>query len=246
MVLVSNGYCVDRYETSLVDQGTGEALSPYFPVLSNYEAFLEARKVEALSLMSLDAGSSPTVNMPPLPAFQIAGKAKPKAVSRPDVIPNGHLTMTVAKAACETAGKRLCTFEEWQTACRGDAAQKFPYGPDYQPRKCNVFREDHPGRILFGNFSVGMQDPRMGTLETEKGPLLRRTGQTKTCASIWGKDAIYDMVGNLDEWIDDPDGSFVGGFFSRATKEGCATIVTAHAGNYRDYSLGTRCCSDAK
>ena len=50
------------------------------------------------------------------------------------------------------------------------------------------------------------------------------------------------MVGNLDEWIDDPDGTFVGGFYSRGTREGCDSIIEVHDYTYYDYSLGVRCC----
>ncbi len=79
-------------------------------------------------------------------------------------------------------------------------------------------------------------------MKGEDGPLLRTTGSTKECVSRWGKDSIYDMVGNEDEWIDDPDGTFVGGFFSRSTKEGCDSIVTVHPITHWDYSIGFRCC----
>ena len=78
---------------------------------------------------------------------------------------------------------------------------------------------------------------------TENGdPLLRHTGATPDCKSEWGTDAIYDMVGNLDEWIDDPDGTFLGGFYSRGTREGCDSRIEVHAYDYFDYSLGIRCC----
>ena len=40
--------------------------------------------------------------------------------------------------------------------------------------------------------------------------MLRRTGETPECISLWGDDGIADMVGNLDEWIDDAAGTFVG------------------------------------
>jgi hypothetical protein len=79
-------------------------------------------------------------------------------------------------------------------------------------------------------------------VKANDGPLLRTTGATKTCVSHWGKDAIYDMVGNVDEWIDDPEGTFVGGFFSRGTKEGCDSIVSVHPLTHWDYSIGLRCC----
>ena len=73
-------------------------------------------------------------------------------------------------------------------------------------------------------------------------PLLRPTGGTPACASEWGQDAAYDMVGNLDEWVEDPEGTFVGGFYSRGTREGCDARVEVHSYDYYDYSLGTRCC----
>jgi hypothetical protein len=55
---------------------------------------------------------------------------------------------------------------------------------------------------------------------------------------------IFDMVGNLDEWIADETGVFVGGFYSRATDKGCDARISNHSPNYYDYSVGTRCCRD--
>jgi formylglycine-generating enzyme required for sulfatase activity len=91
---------------------------------------------------------------------------------------------------------------------------------------------------------VGLSDPRLNLIETPAGPLLRRTGTTSTCKSVWGQDAIFDMVGNLDEWVDDPGGVFVGGFFSRSTRNGCEARVASHPPAYFDYSTGFRCCAD--
>jgi hypothetical protein len=76
-------------------------------------------------------------------------------------------------------------------------------------------------------------------------PLLRLTGATESCKSVWQGSAVFDMVGNLDEWIDDPTGSFVGGFYARSTREGCESKISSHSGEYYDYSLGTRCCRSA-
>ena len=71
---------------------------------------------------------------------------------------------------------------------------------------------------------------------------LGHTGGTLECASQWGNDAIFDMVGNLDEWIEDPEGTFLGGFYARKTQEGCDSRVEVHGLDYYDYSLGVRCC----
>jgi formylglycine-generating enzyme required for sulfatase activity len=71
---------------------------------------------------------------------------------------------------------------------------------------------------------------------------LRLTGKTPSCVSRWGADRIYDMVGNLDEWVDDEAGLFLGGFYARSTREGCESRVSSHAPIYYDYSTGARCC----
>jgi hypothetical protein len=84
----------------------------------------------------------------------------------------------------------------------------------------------------------------LGLTYDDDGPLLLTTGDNTECVSRWGSDALYDMVGNLDEWIDEPDGSFVGGFYSRGTREGCDASIDSHAPGYLDYSLGARCCKN--
>jgi hypothetical protein len=73
-------------------------------------------------------------------------------------------------------------------------------------------------------------------------PLLLETGAAAGCTSVWSDDRIYDMVGNLDEWIDDPSGVFVGAFYARDVVHGCDARVEIHSPDYYDYTLGTRCC----
>lgn len=41
-----------------------------------------------------------------------------------------------ARAHCEAAGKRLCSEREWETACRGEAGYRFPYGDEFIPTAC--------------------------------------------------------------------------------------------------------------
>jgi hypothetical protein len=55
------------------------------------------------------------------------------------------------------------------------------------------------------------------------------------------------MVGNLHEWIEDPEGTFRGGFYmdTLINGEGCDYATTAHSKKYHDYSTGFRCCMDA-
>jgi formylglycine-generating enzyme required for sulfatase activity len=94
---------------------------------------------------------------------------------------------------------------------------------------------------------VGHTDPRLNLIvERGKDSVLRLTGATDGCVSRWPSGEVHDMVGNLDEWVADPSGVFVGGFYARATKEGCEARIASHSPLYYDYSLGTRCCRSAR
>lgn len=236
MVEIRGEYCIDRYEVTLVDAQTRKELSPFYhPKKKLTSTLYERYRSDFPSLL-------PHAEVPslPLPLFPVDREPEPVARSLPDVIPQGYLNAVFASAACTAAGKRLCSRSEWTTACRGQEARKYPYGDTYVQDRCNVFRATHPAAKLHGNASRHHLDPRLNLMKDAQGPLLRRTGETKTCQSQWGDDAVFDMVGNLDEWID--DGSFVGGFYSRATREGCDARVSSHVRKYFDYSLGTRCC----
>ena len=92
------------------------------------------------------------------------------------------------------------------------------------------------GRIL-ANF------PEHLTVEQRQPDSLAATGAFTGCASPTG---TFDMVGNLHEWIDDPGGTFKGGFYADAelNGHGCLYTTTAHAMTYHDYSTGFRCCAD--
>ncbi|MCA9594762.1 MAG: SUMF1/EgtB/PvdO family nonheme iron enzyme [Myxococcales bacterium] len=233
-------FCIDRYEDSLIDTADGREISPYYhPTRSQTQAsYGRARRGMG------DGGTlqGHTMAVPEPPTFQLKEDFSPRAVSKGGVVPSGYLNLTVAELACKNAGKRLCTEAEWVTACKGEQGRRFPYGDEYEAGRCNVFREAHPAMVLYGNPSIGHLDPRLNKVRSHGRPLLRATGATPECKSIWGNDAIYDMVGNLDEWIDDPGGVFVGGFYSRNTKAGCEARISAHTPPYFDYSLGVRCC----
>lgn len=234
MVDVGGRFCVDRYEATLVDTRLGRTLSPYFP----------ARRADVRFALQAFEGTSPAA-APPLPRppdWELTENFSVKALSRARVTPNGYVSGLVAREACSNAGKRLCAPDEWIAACRGERPRPFPYGPAYEPGACNVYREAHPADILWGDASKNHLDPRLNLVETALGPLLRLTGETPRCRSQWAADAVFDMVGNLDEWVDDEGGAFLGGFFSRATTNGCEARVSEHPPEYFDYSTGVRCC----
>jgi sulfatase modifying factor 1 len=241
MVSVRGEFCIDRYEAVLVDRDSGRRLSPYYApsrvfVRREYQRW-KRQRLES----EMKAGLMTPVPEPP--AWQLDQEIEPRAEVRAGEIPNGYVSADLAERACRNAGKRLCRASEWVTACRGEQDRDFPYGSDYVHGYCNVFREKHPAAVLHGNASIGHLDPRLNLVKGQGGrSLLQPTGATSRCRSQWGQDAAYDMVGNLAEWVDDEDGLFLGGFFSRSSREGCARQVRAHPRSYFDYSLGVRCC----
>ena len=184
--------------------------------------------------------------VPPLPPWQRSGAYSYRAVSRSGVLPNGYMSALTSVEACRAAGKRLCTESEWVTACRGESRTRHPYGDTFRFGVCNVHREAHPSVVLRGDWGAKLTDPRMNLTQHEGEPLLRKTGATPTCTSRWGDDAIYDMVGNLDEWVDNRAGLFVGGFYARATRNGCLARVWAHPAGHVDFSTGFRCCREVR
>lgn len=240
MVPIAGAFCIDRYESALVDARSSEELSPYYPPDPGRAKYLYAHWSK--QQRNSDSALGRNTAMPELPDVQIDVAVEPMAVSKANVVPQGYLDANTSARVCERAGKRLCSSSEWVTACRGQENRQFPYGAAYVHGACNIFRDAHPAYLLHGNPSEGHHDPRLNLVHADGGPLLRPTGATPRCRSEWGNDAVYDMVGNLDEWVDDEQGAFHGGFFSRATRLGCDARITTHPRQYSDYSLGTRCC----
>lgn len=238
------GFCIDRWEIATVDRDTDEPLSPYYPPHPR----LLRRVYRLWQIERTEYGSAEARRMPlPEPSlWQKNHRFVVKAVSRGGQVPQAYLTYYLARDACANAGKRLCSIDEWQTACRGAKRTKHPYGPNFRQGACNIGTFYHPAFILHGHSSVGHTDPRLNLIDTRgQEPVLRLTGSLGACASRSGDDAIYDMEGNLDEWIADEAGVFVGGFYARSTREGCESSISGHSPSYYDYSLGTRCCRDA-
>ncbi|WP_437288064.1 hypothetical protein [Sorangium sp. So ce406] len=243
MVAVDGGrFCVDRFEAMLVDGATGQALSPDYPSTPNLlELTLAEWSTGRRRLGDVHARAFP---LPLLPGWQRGRATAAVARSRPGARPSGYVTGLVAESACAAAGKRLCSVEEFVTACRGEDDTLYPYGDTFEEGACNVFRAGHPASALHGNASIGHLDPRLNRVRVGREPLLRETGESPRCRSRWGSDAVYDLVGNLDEWVNEPGGAFAGGFYSRSTRAGCEALVTSHPRSYLDYSTGVRCCQD--
>ncbi len=175
------------------------------------------------------------------------------------VFPQGYISGEQAEEACRNAGKRLCTMPEWRSACMGSQGYAYNYRPDRPDdsgNKCNTRRIWQPG-VLFPGGNYDLNDPRLNALPGG----LARTGENAECTS---DHKVYDMLGNLHEWVSTKvdasmihgdgrtnipgvqelpgNGMFLGGFYT--LDPSCYYAIKAHAFSHHDYSTGFRCCMD--
>lgn len=205
--------------------------------------------VEATPPFCIDEGEAqlleilPDGTEAPFSPFETINGRRVKATSVLGEIPQGYISGEEAQAACEEAGKSLCTLSEWLRACQGPEGTTHPYGDTHIDGACNETRASHPVIEFFGTSqgvfdSVHMNDPGINQQADTVDP----SGANTECVSAEG---AFDMVGNLHEWILDPNGTFKGGFYVDAVLNGpgCLYTTSAHAFSYHDYSTGFRCCA---
>jgi hypothetical protein len=185
------------------------------------------------------------------------------------VFPQAYVSRVEAKAACAAAGKRLCSRAEWTRACEGRGGKTYPYGRLPVRGRCNVGKAHLLARVHGADsrkwrYDEDFNDP---SLDAEPG-FLARSGEYEGCGS---DDGVFDLVGNLHEWVSDTidqdfvdrfeaekaerrrqpwkegNGVFLGGFFSTIDEHGpgCTFTTIAHEPSYHDYSIGFRCCAAA-
>jgi formylglycine-generating enzyme required for sulfatase activity len=179
------------------------------------------------------------------PANEPVGTKKVAARSVRGVLPQAYISRDDAEGACRNAGKRLCTDTEWQKACRGTHATRFPYGTRRRASVCND-RGAEPLAAVLGRPAAKtswdfdtMNDPRLSLVPGG----LARTGRYSSCTNDL---RVYDMVGNLHEWTANAGGTFRGGWYLDTSElgEGCDYAAVGHDAKYRDYSIGFRCCGE--
>jgi sulfatase modifying factor 1 len=170
------------------------------------------------------------------------GNTQARAVSLRGGVPAAYIDQLQAAAACQAAGKRLCTDAEWLRACQGPGMTTYPYGNTRQPGVCNDARAEHPAVELYGTTDSWIFSELDSPCLDELDAGLARSGAYSGCVTAEG---AYDMMGNLHEWTDDPAGTFRGGFFvdTVLNGNGCLYATTAHNTTYWDYSTGFRCCA---
>jgi hypothetical protein len=109
----------------LVEQEMRRIIAGGAPFVRRELAPAEARALFADQPFKLDATADKT------------GSDGSRAVSVVGVFPWQVLDNATAASACSAAGKRLCTAEEWRSACQGPERTAYAYGDSYDPGVCN-------------------------------------------------------------------------------------------------------------
>jgi hypothetical protein len=160
-----------------------------------------------------------------------AGERNARACSKPEVLPWVSVSFAGAEAACEAAGYRLCSGDEWQAACEGSGPTAYPYGADYAADACNGADHDVSG-------SDGLQNALV---------------PTASLASCESAGAIFDLSGNAKEWTDDAQGTALGqtlyvtrggSYESPELGLTCDSSLSQAIATTVLPTLGFRCCAD--
>jgi len=132
--------------------------------------------------------------------------------------PQAFISYYQAGDSCYSAGKRLCTSEEWAMACSGPYSWKYPYGQKYERYGCSthdtttVPSGSKPEcRSFFGVFDMS-------------GNLLEWT----STRSVENSTFYYVM----------------GGFWESGPKSGCFDKRYSYYPQNRHNPVGFRCCRD--
>jgi len=163
--------------------------------------------------------------------------------NRAGVKPTVAVTWHEAREVCATEGKRLCTADEWTQACEGAAHTPYPYGFARDGEACN-----HDKPYIIPDDSA-YQNPATRAKEVERVNQSEPSGSRPGCVSSYG---VFDMTGNVDEWVLNESGSVNGPEYESGLKGGywgpvrnrCRPATTDHNHWHHGYQIGFRCCAD--
>lgn len=157
------------------------------------------------------------------------------------------ISWTDAKKECEKIGKRLCTENEFNLACEGEAMLPYTYGYARDATKCNIDRPYRKREHKLLKYASCLKKPECKK-ELEKLDQRLPAGSLPACVSPFG---VYDLNGNINEWVfrpheKPPNRSGLKGGWWGPVRGRCRPTVGFHKEEDYGYEEGFRCCKDAE
>lgn len=154
-----------------------------------------------------------------VPAFCVDEYKYPNQTGAPPLV---NVSWPTAKSLCEAKGKRLCSEQEWEKACKGPQSTRFPYGNTFDASACNT--EDGAG-----------EDREIAA-----------AGKLSRCRSGYG---VADLSGNVAEWTStvyagNVDRTQKGGSFDRPDYAARCSARRNGAPSSKSAEVGFRCCAN--
>ena len=139
--------------------------------------------------------------------------------------PSVNVTWQQADDLCKARGKRLCTADEWERACKDPENRIYSYGDAFSGEKC-------------GADVVTDTTPRDERAD-------RPSGELAECVSGWG---VYDMSGGAREWTGTQGSSapkfrvIKGGKAGEGARGSRCAFEDDRSPMLTDRSISFRCC----
>ncbi|AEI65534.1 protein kinase domain-containing protein [Corallococcus macrosporus] len=135
-------------------------------------------------------------------------------------VPKVAVSWEEARGTCEREGKRLCTEEEWEKACKGPGNSRFPFGEALDAGACNTAAA--PGGLA-------------------------ASGRFARCKSGY---AVMDLAGNAAEWtatrVSGQGYALKGGAFDQPEPASRCSARSNGVPTARSNSVGFRCCAGVR
>jgi hypothetical protein len=156
------------------------------------------------------------------------------------------ISWTDAKKECEKVGKRLCTEDEFNFACEGEAMLPYTYGYVRDATKCSIDKQYRKREHKLLKYEACLKKPECKK-ELEKLDQRLPTGSLPACVSPFG---VYDLNGNINEWVfrpkeKPPNRSGLKGGWWGPVRGRCRPTVGFHKEDDYGYEEGFRCCQDS-
>jgi formylglycine-generating enzyme required for sulfatase activity len=171
-----------------------------------------------------------------------------EAPNRRGAMPLVMQSASDAETWCASRGKRLCTEDEWISACEGNQKRQYPYGGSHEEGRCNddkVWKQ--VDETILSKWPAPEAQEHTKTLYQAAA-----SGSKRGCMS---EDRVYDLTGNVEEWVtrtrqhaNNHRTILIGCYWSGCYGGGkptCHSTNAAHGPEFRFYETGFRCCKDA-